>query len=119
VHRSYLAMIWPLLEADLVHGMAHITGGGLFDNLPRILPADTAVEIDRDGVPRPPIFDLLVEGAGLDEREAYRVFNMGFGMVLAVGADRVDDVLRILANSGERGYLVGEVEQGSREVRLR
>ncbi len=119
VHRSYLPQLAPLLEKGLVHGMAHITGGGLFDNLPRVLPAGTAALIHRDSMPRPPIFDLLVDGAGLVEREAYRVFNMGFGMVLCVAGDVRDRVLSQLADAGETAYAVGEVVAGDRQVELR
>ena len=118
VHRSYLSQVWPLLEKDLVHGMAHITGGGLPDNLPRVLPAGTAVRIDRGAMPRVPIFDLLIEGAGMDLIEAYRVFNMGFGLVLIVDAGDVDTVQAALTAAGEPSYRVGEVVAGDREVHL-
>ena len=117
-HKSYLAAVWPLLEAELVHGMAHITGGGLPDNVPRVLPADLAVEIERDAMPRPPIFDLILRAADLDRDEAYRVFNMGFGMRLFVAPADVDAVCAQLASRGEHAQVVGRVVPGSREVRL-
>jgi phosphoribosylformylglycinamidine cyclo-ligase len=117
-HRTYLPAVWPLLEQGLVHGMAHITGGGLPDNIPRILPADLSVEIDRAAMPRVPIFDLIVESGGVAREEAYRVFNMGFGMVLFVGADQADRVLEDLAARGEDAYRVGSVVPGSRQVLL-
>ncbi|MBK8977322.1 MAG: phosphoribosylformylglycinamidine cyclo-ligase [Planctomycetes bacterium] len=118
VHRSYLQPLWPLLEAELVHGMAHITGGGLPDNVPRVLPEGTAVRIQRDAVPRPPIFDLLVQRGGVAEDEAFRVFNMGFGMVVFVACDTVDRCLAMLAAAGETGYRCGEVVPGDRRVAL-
>ncbi|MHC4513747.1 MAG: phosphoribosylformylglycinamidine cyclo-ligase [Planctomycetota bacterium] len=118
VHRSYLPLVAPLLDEGLVHGMAHITGGGLFDNVPRVLPAGVAVRIHRERMPRPPIFDLLVAAAGIAEDEAYRVFNMGFGMVLIVAAAVRDQVLRRLADAGETAYAVGDVVAGDREVQL-
>jgi phosphoribosylformylglycinamidine cyclo-ligase len=118
VHRSYLGQVWPLLDAGLVHGMAHITGGGLPDNLPRVLPPGVAVRIDKTAMPRPAVFDFLVEAGGVATDEAYRVFNMGFGMVLVVGADDVDAVRDALRTGGEESYHVGEVVVGNREVHL-
>ncbi len=109
VHRSYLAAVWPLLEADLVHAMAHITGGGLYDNLPRVLPAGVGVEIERAAMPRPPVFELLVDGGEIDEVEAYRVFNMGFGMVLIVDPEHGDAVQDRLRAAGEDAHRVGTV----------
>ncbi|MDA0373530.1 MAG: phosphoribosylformylglycinamidine cyclo-ligase [Planctomycetota bacterium] len=117
-HRTYLPAVWPLLEQGLVHGMAHITGGGLPDNIPRILPADLSVEIERSAMPRVPIFDLIVEAGSVSRDEAYRVFNMGFGMVLFVGESDAERVLEDLAARGEAGYLVGRVVPGNRQVLL-
>jgi len=119
VHRSYLPLVYPLLEDGLVHGMAHITGGGLLDNLPRVLPRDMTARIHRDRMPRPPIFDLLVTSAGMNIEEAYRVFNMGFGMVLFVAADAGHRVLESLAKRGEIAHAVGEVLPGGKGVDLR
>jgi phosphoribosylformylglycinamidine cyclo-ligase len=118
VHRSYYRDLWPLLERDLIHGLAHITGGGLYDNLPRILPEGTAASIDAAAMPRPPIFDLLVAGGDVARDEAYRVFNMGFGMVVIVGADRCETVLADLAARGMHAYSVGEIIRGSRVVTI-
>ncbi|MEY2982480.1 MAG: phosphoribosylformylglycinamidine cyclo-ligase [Planctomycetota bacterium] len=117
-HRTYLPAVWPLLEQGLVHGMAHITGGGLPDNVPRILPADLSVEIDRAAMPRVPIFDLIVEAGNVAPEEAYRVFNMGFGMVLFVAEPEAGRVLDDLAARGEAAYRVGRVVPGSRQVLL-
>lgn len=116
VHRSYLKQLWPLLEDDLIHGMAHITGGGLPDNLPRVLPENVAVKIDTAAMPRVPVFDFLVEAGGVSREEAHRVFNMGFGMILMVGADDVAGVQDRLERAGEPSYVVGEVVAGKREV---
>ena len=118
VHRSYYPLVWPLLEKDLLHGMAHVTGGGLYDNLPRVLPAGTGVRIDPGIVPRPPIFDFLVEGGEVSIEEAYRVFNMGFGLVLFVGADQAALVQDELAGAGEKSWDCGEVVEGNGEVEL-
>jgi len=119
VHRSYLGEVWPLLERDLVHGMAHITGGGLPDNLPRVLPAACGVTIETAAMPRPQIFDFLVENGRVELAEAHRVFNMGFGMVMFVAAGDVETVLGDLAARGEVAYEIGQVRPGDRDVELR
>ncbi len=118
VHRSYLQPIMPLLDKNLLNGMAHITGGGLLDNIPRILPAELSVEIRTGGMPRPPIFDYLVSRGGIAAEEAYRVFNMGFGMVLFVAGNKLTAVLESLESRGELAQEVGQVISGAREVRL-
>jgi phosphoribosylformylglycinamidine cyclo-ligase len=119
VHRSYLKLLWPLLEQDLLRGMAHITGGGLVDNVPRILPAGTAVRVDVATMPKPPIFDFLVKTGSVAKAEAYRVLNMGFGMVLFVAPGDVAHVQRTLAAAGETAHEVGDVISGDRGVELR
>ena len=118
VHKSYLRPIWPLLERGLVHGMAHITGGGLPDNTPRVLPQGTAVEIDTRVMPHVPIFDLILQSKKLAIEEAFRVMNMGYGMLLFVAPRDVDEVRRSLTQEGEVGYLVGTVVAGNRDVKL-
>ena len=92
-HRSYLPAVMPLLEAGLVRGMAHITGGGLVDNLPRMLPEDGIAMLNPQAWRTPPIFDVLVRRANLSLAERYRVFNMGVGFVLAVRPADADTVL--------------------------
>jgi phosphoribosylformylglycinamidine cyclo-ligase len=120
VHRSYLRPVTPLLEASLLSGMAHVTGGGLPDNLPRVLPEGVAVEVFREPVPRAPIFDFLVEAGDVDEAEAWRVFNMGFGFVLFVHSENVPAVHETLQSLGEPVYMAGQVVQGDQaEVMLR
>lgn len=118
VHRSYYPLVWPLLEGDQVHGMVHITGGGVPDNVPRVLPSGTAVRIDPSPVPRPPIFDLLVEGGRVSRDEAYRVFNMGLGMLLFVAPGDAAAVQAALSAAGEESYAVGEVVSGNGEVTI-
>ncbi len=119
VHRSYGKAVTPLLESDLITGMAHNTGGGLPDNLPRVLPQNTAAEIHRARMPRPPIFDFLIQRGKIDEAEAFRVFNMGFGYVLFVRERDTVAVCRALEKQGEAVYDVGEVVAGERQVHLR
>ena len=119
VHKSYLRPTWPLLERGLIHGMAHITGGGLPDNTPRVLPQGTAVEIDTKVMPRPAIFDLISKSKNLGREEAYRVLNMGYGMLLFLAPRDVDEARRVLEQHGEASYRVGCVVAGNREVKLK
>ncbi len=119
VHRSYYPLVGPLLAGDAVHGLVHVTGGGLPDNAPRVLPEGTAVEIRADSMPVPPIFELLIEGGGIAREEAYRVFNMGFGLLIFVGPDDVAGVQAELASRGEEAPVVGQVVAGQREVVIR
>ena len=98
-HRSYLAAVMPLVQQGLVRGMAHITGGGLPDNLPRILPQGVAADLDPASWPRQPIFDELIRAGALAEDERYRVFNMGIGFVLVVNPDRVPEVLAAIPDA--------------------
>lgn len=108
VHRSYLPELEALWEADVVvKGMAHITGGGLVENIPRTLPQGCGVVLRRGSWPVPPIFSLLIERAGLDEAEAFRVLNMGIGLVLVVGSADVDRVRVRLPDADLIGEVVG------------
>lgn len=106
-HRSYLTQIDRLAAADLLpKGMAHITGGGFFDNVPRILPENLAARIDSRAWRPPPVFQLLVELAHLEKNEAYRVFNMGIGMVLVVERSQLDAVQERLPEATVIGELI-------------
>jgi phosphoribosylformylglycinamidine cyclo-ligase len=117
-HRSYLAPMRPLLEAGLVKGMAHITGGGITENLPRILPDGCAALIDRRAWTVPPVFSFIAEHGRIADAEMLRAFNMGVGLIVACAADSCDAVLSRLADSGERGAVrIGNVVEGDRVVR--
>jgi phosphoribosylformylglycinamidine cyclo-ligase len=89
VHRSYLAVVWPLLTARLARGIAHITGGGLIENVPRTLPDGLAARFDARAWMAPPIFDYLARAGQVARAEMYRVFNMGMGMVLVCAPEDV------------------------------
>jgi phosphoribosylformylglycinamidine cyclo-ligase len=88
-----------------VKGLAHITGGGFLDNVPRILPAGLSARIDRNNWEVPSLFRKLVEWSGIDNTEAYRVWNMGVGMVVVVGADAVEPVRAVLPDAVVMGEL--------------
>ena len=109
VHKSYIKQCLPLVENDLLTGMAHITGGGLPDNVPRVLPADLGVIIDTAAIPKLPICELIVARGKVAREEAYRVLNMGIGMVLMVRAEHADLVMEECRKTGEQPFAVGEV----------
>ncbi len=112
-HRPYLDAIFPLLDDELVHAMAHITGGGITDNVPRVLPKGTAAKVYRDTWDIPPVFTTLYRLGNLDEAEALRTFNMGVGMVLICDSDASETVMGRLRRSGERVWQIGEVVDGN------
>jgi phosphoribosylamine--glycine ligase/phosphoribosylformylglycinamidine cyclo-ligase len=109
VHRSYLRPLAPALEAGLIDGLAHITGGGLVDNLPRILPDGCGAVVDSTAWPRPPLFQYLVRVAGLSKVEAHQILNMGIGMVAVVAPDDVEAVRRSIP---EPTWIIGRVVDG-------
>ena len=119
-HRSYLGLVAPVL-ADaprMISGMAHITGGGLTDNLPRVLPTGTAAEIDRSSWQLPPVFSFLQDQGGLSDAEAFRTFNMGIGMVVISAAAETDALVSRFRRAGESGAVViGCVTAGDGTVR--
>jgi phosphoribosylformylglycinamidine cyclo-ligase len=118
VHRSYLSFIRPLLDADLIHAMAHITGGGIPGNLIRILPENIAAVIDTTLWKTPRVFTFLQNTGHVERDEMFRVFNMGIGMILVVDADKIRDVIAQLAEHNEQATVIGHLISAPREVRL-
>ncbi len=102
-----------------VKGCSHITGGGFYENIPRMLPDGTSVSINKDSYPIPPIFGLLQKKGEIEDKMMYNTYNMGLGMVLAVDADKADEVVKVIEAAGEKAYIVGEVIKGDKEVILR
>jgi phosphoribosylformylglycinamidine cyclo-ligase len=117
-HRSYLSALDGLLGQGIIKGLAHITGGGLLENIPRILPAGAAVEIDSHSWPVLPIFEMLQRIGGVTEREMYRTFNMGIGMVVILDAERVGPVAKHFEAVGETVYSIGRITEGDRGVAI-
>jgi phosphoribosylformylglycinamidine cyclo-ligase len=113
VHRSYLKPLWPLIERGEVKGLAHVTGGGLLDNVPRILPQDVDARFDLSSWEVPALFRVLQREGGVQRDEMFRAFNMGVGMVVAVAADNADALTAELNAAGERAWICGEVVPGS------
>jgi phosphoribosylformylglycinamidine cyclo-ligase len=115
-HRSYLPAIEPLLGLPGLHAMAHITGGGLTDNVPRVLPSTCRAEI-RVGTWRiPEIFHFLQLHGEIDTEEMFRVFNMGVGMVLVIDPESAAEILATLRNAGQRAFPIGTVQDGEAGV---
>jgi phosphoribosylformylglycinamidine cyclo-ligase len=114
-HRSYLVPLRGLISAGLLKGAAHITGGGIPGNLARILPDNVDARIEANW-PIPPLFRIIARAGGVDEAEMFRTFNMGIGLIVVVSADAAGQVLRILADSGERAFPIGNLTSGSGRV---
>jgi len=113
-HLSYLTTLGPLLDSGMIKGLAHITGGGLLENIPRILPAETAVEIKRGSWPVLPVFQSMQRAGSIAEAEMFRTFNMGVGMVIVCAAG---DAAKI-QNSLQPCYEIGRVTSGDHNVVL-
>ncbi|MEZ4485292.1 MAG: phosphoribosylformylglycinamidine cyclo-ligase [Syntrophotaleaceae bacterium] len=107
--RIYVKTILNLLRDFQIKGMAHITGGGLVENVPRVLPKNCQAIIDKDSWPKPAIFEILRRGGDIDELEMYRTLNYGIGMVLIVPEREVDDIMVRLTGLKEQAYVIGRV----------
>ncbi|HEY4334134.1 MAG TPA: AIR synthase-related protein, partial [Ilumatobacteraceae bacterium] len=116
-HRSYLnALQRPLVEHGLIKGLAHITGGGLIDNVPRVLPADCDAAITLGSWPMPPLFQLVQDVAtSMPIEELYRTLNMGIGMVVVVDEARVDE---LRSSINEPTWIIGSIVAGDKRVQL-
>jgi phosphoribosylformylglycinamidine cyclo-ligase len=114
-HVSYLKELGPLLDSGVIKGLAHITGGGLTDNVPRILPEGTAVEMAKGSWPILPIFNLMQSIGNVPEPEMYRTFNMGVGMAVVTAAENSEKLKEELHESGAV-FEIGRVVTGNREV---
>jgi phosphoribosylformylglycinamidine cyclo-ligase len=117
-HMSYLPALEGLLDSGLIKGLAHITGGGLTANIPRILPAETSVIIARDTWPILPIFSVMQEIGSVTDAEMYRTFNMGVGMVIVCAPQDAATIKAHLSERGETCYEIGRVETGNGEVNI-
>jgi len=116
-HRSYLPVIRPLFGAGSIKGMAHITGGGITDNLPRMLPAGMHARIDRSTWQPPAVFRWLQQTGGVPDSDMLRTFNMGIGLIIACAADRECELIGTLAGAGEPSAVrIGEIRSGGEGV---
>jgi phosphoribosylformylglycinamidine cyclo-ligase len=117
-HRSYLPALGGLLESNAIKGLAHITGGGLLENIPRILPEGTAAEIIAGSWPILPVFKLLAKIGNVPDQEMLRTFNMGIGMVVVVSASQAGMVRAHFDAQGDAHYEIGRIVDGSRTVSI-
>lgn len=114
----YVKPVLALMKAMPVHGIAHITGGGFFENIPRCLPDGLTALVNREAAGALPIFDLIARTGLIPWEEMYATFNMGVGMVLAVGRDQADEAVRVLGQNGQRAHVLGSVTEGAEGVRF-
>ncbi len=117
-HHNYAPSVLPILEKYEIKGIAHITGGGLLENVPRVLPGGLSVEIKKHSWEILPIFKLIQKLGQVKEEEMYRVFNMGIGLVLIVDGGMLNVIKQELESSGEKVYEIGKVVKGKKNVKL-
>ena len=115
-HRSYLSVIKKLAGAEVVSGMAHITGGGITENLPRILPKGMGASVDLASWQPPPLFGHLQQLGNVEQDEMLRTFNMGIGLIAVIPAEKIKKAKAILNRANERHCLIGRVVRGERKV---
>jgi phosphoribosylformylglycinamidine cyclo-ligase len=115
-HKSYWPVLKKLIAAELVHAMAHITGGGITDNLPRVLPKGTGAVVEMGTWPVLPVFTHMQHIGNVPQDDMMRTFNMGIGMVLVVPAKKFKRVQSMVEKTGEKAYLIGRIVKGDRKV---
>lgn len=113
--RIYVKSLLKLMETIDIHALAHITGGGLLENIPRVLPEGTAAYIDAGSWQRPAIFDWLQEKGNVKQEEMYRVLNCGVGMVIAVSSEQAEEALSALKIEGEEAWIIGHIQANTGE----
>lgn len=117
--RIYVKAIQNVFAKADVKAISHITGGGFYENVPRMLKDGMRADIEKAAMPVPPIFDLIQKTGNIPSRDMYNTFNMGAGLVMAVASDDADKALAALAEAGEAGYVIGTCTQGEKGVDLR
>jgi phosphoribosylformylglycinamidine cyclo-ligase len=112
----YVKPLLALMSQVSLHGLSHITGGGLVDNIPRVIPDGLEVVLERKAWRREPVFEWLQQQGRVSDAEMYRVFNCGIGMTIQLGTGDVDKAVRLLRDAGQEALVIGEVRSGSRGV---
>ena len=117
--KIYVKALKSMKDAGVtVKACSHITGGGFYENVPRMLREDVDAVIQKDSYPVPPIFKLLAEKGQVEERVMYNTYNMGIGMIVAVNPEDVDTAMQAIQAAGEKPYVIGHIESGKKEVQL-
>ena len=117
--RIYVKALKNVKEAGVrVKACSHITGGGFYENIPRMLKDNTVAVVQKDSYTVPPIFDLMAKKGNIDEQMMYNTFNMGIGMVLAVDPEDVEKTMDAIRAAGDAPYVVGKIEEGEKGVTL-
>ncbi len=114
--KIYVKPILKLIEEVKVKGISHITGGGFYENMPRMLRKGVALKIDKNSYKVPEIFNLIAKKGNIPERDMYNTFNMGIGMCVIVSANEAEKAIKILNEAGEEAHLIGEVIEGNKEI---
>ena len=117
--KIYVKPVMKVLEQVEVKGISHVTGGGFYENLPRMLKDGVSIEIDKESYPVLPIFKMIMEKANIPERDMYNTFNMGIGMALIVDNKDVEKTIEILKENGEKAYVIGKIVEGNKEVTIK
>jgi len=118
VHVCYSSVVHPIIDKCDIHGMAHITGGGIGGNLKRVMPDDLSARINLGSWPIPPVFEFLSETGGVETGEMYSAFNMGIGYILVAAAKDAEKTIEMASQLGTCGYRIGEIVKGKEKVRL-
>lgn len=116
--RIYVKPLLTLMDSVRVNAISHITGGGFYENVPRMLNDDTLAVIEKDKCFKKPIFDLIQKEGNISEHDMYNTFNMGTGLVIAVDSYKADEAVRILNSCGEQAAVIGEIKNGEKGVTL-
>lgn len=116
--RIYVKPLLALMDEIRVNAISHITGGGFYENVPRMLNDDTLAVIEKDKCFKLPIFDLIQKTGNILEHDMYNTFNMGTGLMLAVDSDKADEAVRILQANGEQAKIIGEIKSGEKGVEI-
>ncbi len=116
--KIYVKSILKLLDKVQVKGISHITGGGFYENMPRMLKEGVSLEIKKDSYPILPIFKLIQKVGNIPERDMYNTFNMGIGMAVIVKKEEAQKTIGILEEQGEKAYIIGEVVEGQKEIKI-
>lgn len=116
--RIYVKPLLALMDEVRVNAISHITGGGFYENVPRMLNDNTLAVIEKDKCFKLPIFDLIQKTGNIPEHDMYNTFNMGTGLMLAVDSDKADEAVRILNENGEQATIIGEIKDGEKGVEI-